>query len=139
MSASQEIAKIVKNRIQKYPETYDQTGWVRKGYKETSVIESISKLGLDSIHDLVECGGTACVAGHAVLVGLELDIVEVASTPNLFGFAPKVARDLLGLTLDQADWLFHCTRTLAEVISGLNSIIYERPFPTYSYMDSYTE
>lgn len=75
-----------------------------------------------------ECGTVCCVAGDAVLqTGLKIiaDNANITFAHIVDGVklrVPCVARALLGLSLDQADWLFDADRTEGEVVETLELI-----------------
>lgn len=86
-----------------------------------------------------ECGTVACAAGWTVLLnrpdvvnaflgvplnqGYELSLQEALRRIDPDAYVPQVARDILGLTVDQAHVLFYMAVTRAGVIALIDQLI----------------
>ena len=71
-----------RERIVGHPETHDQSVWLYAGtddlqdmLSEEDLVEDIVTVGT-SIDDWLECGTTACAAGHLVAVALQLELID---------------------------------------------------------------
>jgi len=113
-----DIATAVLKRILNRPETYDQAGWCETGEEHPDVNNVLRQPHEEW------CGTTACVAGHAVAVAIEHD-PTIVITDGFRGVGleiERIARQALGLTRDQADWLFWSDRPWDDVIDQLEQI-----------------
>lgn len=106
----QELAQAVHDQILLHPETHDQTAYFGVG----------------------SCGTTACVAGWSLkLAGCKQHSDDRGLTTGRWAHPaagertyriPNLAAQLLGLSLDDAGWLFFDERTREEVLDGLEAI-----------------
>jgi len=87
--ANQELAKKVLDHILAYPEGHDQNTW---GTRD-------------------ECGTTMCIAGWTCELEGRTPWIGFVAKPGAFeamGATASRARELLGLSPDEAEQLFHC-------------------------------
>ena len=110
-----EIAGGVLDRIDRYPETFYQRTWlvVDRNVQRPSVSHF---KGVYDVETWADCGTTACVAGHTAAV------VAEAGTPYKVGSISTVAEAALGLSHNEAEWLFTASRTRLEVVERLTEL-----------------
>jgi len=116
----QEVAKSVKIRIEAYPENYDQKSWFsdKEDDRHTGTMEEVLDLDIENLDALLDCGATACVAGHAILVGLESGLLDSPFMCN-GAIIEDSAKEVLGLNFNESRWLFNPFRTREEVLGAL--------------------
>lgn len=115
-----QIAEEVIRRIQDYPETYDQTEWWSKLVGDTNIHVPYSRLTPTdfNINEMSECGSTACVAGHTIAVGIKNNLIS----QYIIGTSVP-ARNLLGLSYAEGNYLFNGGRSKDEVLYALKEIV----------------
>ncbi|MER6853775.1 hypothetical protein AB0A81_38750 [Streptomyces flaveolus] len=111
-----DLAARIRTHIAEYPEHHDQEAWL----SGADVLHPE-----DDLNSPDHCGTTLCVAGYAVhLTGHTLltgGAVHVRGTDK-WHTTEQVARDELGLSDDDATWLFDRRRTRAEVLRALSQL-----------------
>ncbi|MCY4259719.1 MAG: hypothetical protein OXC91_05610 [Rhodobacteraceae bacterium] len=133
------VATAVRARLEKYPDTYNQDFWFNAWPRKSSMPDDPVYSYLSDIHDLDwyaedtvmmavnhpqaetwnECGTTGCVAGHAVAVGVEVNLIPyLVGEHEIYNYAKK----LLGLDDRDAGWLFADSRTKDEVMEALANL-----------------
>lgn len=123
----QELALAVRKLIENHPENWQQAVWY--GYESHDLDVADIRRSMES----GECGTIACVAGWAAILmspeGTRLRENPLASNldsvqyPNGGGASIRnIAEAALGLTDDEADYLFEPQRTKEEVIAILTAI-----------------
>jgi hypothetical protein len=104
---------------------YDQGSWFSRPYFNDGD-DYIQTAGqLRTVFEKNVCGTTACVAGNVVLLTLHKnDKYDWRYDRVIFGDGHEVivdtyAREQLGLTSEEGDWLFAPERTVEEVTEAL--------------------
>ncbi|MER6409359.1 hypothetical protein ABT269_39235 [Streptomyces viridosporus] len=122
---SAELAARILRALTDHPDHYDQTNWLQ-GVDVLQPTDTLTDGALD-------CGTTLCVAGFAAhLTGYTLT-AAVRTLAHRPGHPPapvrNVARDELGLTDSDADWLFwgarrpeHARAALRQLADGADTI-----------------
>ena len=125
----QEYARGCLLRIVAQPGRYDQTTW------QTIGVEEVDGFGSDGTAE-VSCATTGCVAGTAAMLAGDVGIAnlydrtsrdgkEVYSIGKVLTKAGRTVgirqrgREVLGLSEEDANWLFDGHRRLPEVINAL--------------------
>ena len=128
-----QVAQLVLERIDTFPETYYQGEWLGKRKKNGSVKitrrmawQCVNRLPGLSASYWSDCGTIGCVAGHTSAVAVELGVFPPTSDQPV----GHMARTALQLKRAQGDWLFDGNRSLEEVKTALNKIISGQTFPT---------
>lgn len=91
----QELATVIKQQIDTYPESFDMSSFVEEGTGHAAYSDSCNEEDLANVQklDKTACGTTLCIAGYAQL------FVDGFIDTNV---NPR-AQDLLGI---RSDWLF---------------------------------
>ncbi|MDE2986660.1 MAG: hypothetical protein OXT70_01235 [Chloroflexota bacterium] len=122
LTAAQRIAARTVTRILGFPDTWDQTMWMRRGGHGTYDASAI--IGGDcSPSRWEDCGTTACAAGHIVAAAVELGAPEVEQAARPTCLIDDTAGRLLRLTARQQEWLFDAGRSRDEVVSALSAVV----------------
>ncbi|RNG26435.1 hypothetical protein EEJ42_14915 [Streptomyces botrytidirepellens] len=109
------LAARIRNEINERPEHYDQHDWFSGDVLRPD----------EDLNAPVHCGTTLCVAGYAahftghVLLASGSAVVPDTSRRQDIEW---VAREELGLTDADAEWLFHPMRTQEEVLVALDQL-----------------
>lgn len=116
-----EVAAII--RLQ--PARHDQSLWFdgHDGEDGNEVIAVETVLAaLYSDDDL--CGSTACVAGWAAILAAAADTYIAEGSYLLPSYQPieSAGRRALGISHDEAMWLFNCRRSREQVLAALDSL-----------------
>ena len=141
------LAQAVLDRITEYPKAHSQIMWYHQpveptptSYRTSTPLFCVSSL-VGHSHEreqwgvprdtmlalnpaaMVECGSTACVAGHAVLAAAELGMIDLHEEGD--SRIMEVAADLLGLDagIDGDVPLFSANGTELDVQEGLEYAI----------------
>lgn len=122
--------KAVRDLIKKSPAKHDQTNWF-------SVSSDVVKFEDGSVAK-VSCGTTACVAGWASSLAGDVLVIQPhdwdedeqmfrpSNVQTLEGntvYIENRGREVLGLTHNEAEYLFDQNRTRAEVLDNLKALI----------------
>jgi hypothetical protein len=130
----------VRKVIRDNPERHNQYSWIGNIFSTYAVVDqTLAKLKTYALKPMPEvpqdeespvCGTTGCVAGWAVILGDDPKTKvygfwrDALQTPD--GKHVQVmarARELLGLSEKQADYLFEGDRTREEVLEALDALI----------------
>lgn len=121
-----QVAVKVLDRILTNPESHDQTVWsnILKVFSE-------SRVTIDRVRNT--CGTRACVAGWAVIFVLPDDCylstysayqkTDQPAFNRRLGDISDIAQEALGLSVDQANWLFKSSRSYDEIVYHLRKFI----------------
>lgn len=114
------IAEIVRE-TGRWNQEFWWNGWFEGDADEVGVIDARNSLNANA------CGTTACVAGWATILhapeGSKIDFNDNVVLPNGREiFADRYGREALGLSQDQAEYLFSAVREKAQVLYVLDAI-----------------
>jgi hypothetical protein len=110
------------------PQRHDQDVWISPAFSSWNKGEEFTP---EAARD-PECGTTACIAGWAVLLSLPAGSVidsryNIRLPDGTLRFIPYWARDVLEITDEQADTLFHDIGTTEGAIRALK-YLKDHPF-----------
>jgi hypothetical protein len=103
--ANEEKIRAVVDLLERKPEKWDQTAWLDYSTADLEYTDEARDIDIYTGN----CGTRACVAGHTVLMaGYRIDDMEMVRDGNgdLVGSVLRVAKDILGLDLLQAERIF---------------------------------
>ena len=115
------IALEVLERIETFPETYNQRTYANSTSPSSYDYDADIFGGIYDIWKWSDCGTTACVAGHTIIVGKEMGIIPMDTSIH-HNDAARLGRDLLKLSNVEAACLFSATAPQSYVKDSLRKI-----------------
>lgn len=125
------VAMRVRERIESFPCTHDQSKWYCSPFggsmSEAVSNGAVSALVVDAAA-MSDCGVTACLAGHAILAATELGI-PVPVPDSRYTPVPEAARRLLDMPREDCPPLFVTPMTTKALLRALDEAVEHGAWP----------